>query len=65
MYCLLDDHDQFGNKLALITQDLIFQYVTTTTSINPDTFEHNYETELTQLFHHINEVIINHINTSY
>ena len=61
-YIIIDGHGYFGNKLAQICQDILFEFVL---SINQEEFPKNYQKEFENKFEEINRKINNREEKTY
>lgn len=61
-YFIIDGHGYFGNKLAQICQDILFDFVQ---HINEDEFTTNYQSEFENIFESVNKKINNKEEKAY
>ena len=61
-YCVIDGHGPFGNKVAQICQDVIFE---TIINIDKNTFIKEYEKQFNELYEKVNKKIINREEKTY
>jgi serine/threonine protein phosphatase PrpC len=61
-YCVIDGHGPFGNKVAQICQDVLFEYIV---NFDKDNFENEYEKQFTDIYEKVNRKIINREEKTY
>lgn len=62
VYCFIDGHGPFGNKVAQIAQDKIYNYVIKMNRLN---FTNEYKKEFENLFDEVDRVILSLENSDY
>ena len=61
-YCVIDGHGPFGNKVAQICQDVLFEYIV---NFDKDNFENEYEKQFNDIYEKVNRKIINREEKTY
>ena len=61
-YCVIDGHGPFGNKVAQICQDVLFEFVL---NLDKEKFESNYTNSLNEIYEKVNKKIINREEKTY
>ena len=61
-YCVIDGHGPFGNKVAQICQDVIFEAII---NLDKNTFVKDYEKQFNELYEKVNKKIINREEKTY
>ena len=61
-YIIIDGHGYFGNKLAQVCQDILFEFIL---NINQEEFAKNYQKEFENKFEEINKKINNREEKTY